>query len=156
MFSKFIYYFTVLYTCHAIFIFEVILISNSDFENDFDFENEIDDEYLKAYYENVMYELGNRCDDDYELNWVQWRKLVAVVALFDEISSDYDTVYPVEIKPSHEVGNVIADFVTLGVNGNDVAKFCKALSFASAISFDIVDDMIHIEVVIPKVFKEKK
>lgn len=135
----------------------MILISNfkNDFEFDFENEFEIEDESLKYLYSSYIEELNSRNDGDYELNWVQWRKLVAVVALLKELSGEYDEVFPVEIKPSYEVGNVIAQFVTLSVRGEDVKRFCKALSFASVIGFDIIDDMIQVEIVIPKVFIKK-
>lgn len=136
----------------------MILISTFDNDFDFDFnfefknENEIEDDSLKYLYNSYIEELNSRDDNDYELNWVQWRKLVAVVALLKELSGEFDEVFPVEIKPSYEVGNVIAKFVTLSVRGEDVKRFCKALSFASVIGFDIIDDMIQVEIVIPKVF----
>lgn len=139
----------------------MILIPNfeNDFNFNFDFENEnefeVENESLKYLYDSYIEELNSRNDGDYELNWVQWRKLVAVVALLKELAGEFDEVFPVEIKPSHEIGNVIAEFATLSVRGDDVKRFCKALSFASVIGFDIVDDMVHVEIVIPKVFIRK-
>lgn len=126
-------------------------------DNELEFEYESDDpevllmrEYLRERWKT--FEKPN--DADYAVNPTQWAKLISAAAVLTSICGDTGTVHPVNIKPSMQNGDIIADFDLIDLRGDDVAKFCKVLSCASTFGITVMNDMVHFEMLVPKVFEK--
>lgn len=104
-------------------------------------------------YENVM---SKRDSKDYEVNPIQWKRLIDLVQFLYE-TAEYDgKVLPVNLVPKEIVGGVTAEFTLFYIHGNEVLKFCEVLKHASAVSVDATTDgQVVISATIPNVFRKK-
>lgn len=95
-----------------------------------------------------------RTNADYVLNQPQMEKLIKVLSFFIEVADDeFDEVLEPEVIPSHQHGGVTANFIVFSIRGDDIAKFCDAISGCSALSIDVVEEeKVCISVTVPNVF----
>lgn len=114
-------------------------------------------EFLKDT--GIMYEklISLLDDDDYEIDDEQMCSLLDILEFFvDMCEVCTGEVDACELVPRIQHGGVTARFYVLSLAGNDITRFCKVLSKASAISFDAeLDGKICVSVTVPYVFKRK-
>lgn len=104
-------------------------------------------------YEEVM---SRRDSDDYEINPIQWQRLVNLVEFFYKAAELSGKVLPVNLIPKEIVGGVTAEFTLFYLHGNEVLEFCDVLKHASAVTVDATTDgRAVISATIPNVFKKK-
>lgn len=111
------------------------------------------EEYVKRLgqlYEKV---LSLRDDDNYVINQPQMDKLVEVLNFFlDAAQKCNGKVEPVKLTPRAEHGGVTATFLVFDIYGEDIQKYCKVMSYTSAITIDAADEGICMSVTVPEVF----
>ena len=111
------------------------------------------EEYVKRLgqlYEKV---LSLRDDDNYVINQPQMDKLVEVLNFFlDAAQKCNGKVEPVKLTPRAEHGGVTATFLVFDIYGEDIQKYCKVMSYTSAITIDAAEDGICMSVTVPEVF----
>lgn len=111
------------------------------------------EEYVKRLgqlYEKV---LSLRDDDNYVINQPQIDKLVEVLNFFlDAAQKCNGKVEPVKLTPRAEHGGVTATFLVFDIYGEDIQKYCKVMSYTSAITIDATEDGICMSVTVPEVF----
>lgn len=116
-----------------------------------------DAEYVKRIgqlYEEV---LSFHSDDDYVVNQPQMDKLVEVLDFFMKAAQKNNgKVEPVILSPKEEHGGITATFIVFNIYGEDIPKYCKVMSYTSAIGIDGTKDGICISVTVPNVFVPKK
>lgn len=101
--------------------------------------------------------LALRKDSDYVINQPQMDRLVELLDYFIKKAKVLDgEVERVDLKPAQVNGDVVAQFPVFDSHGDDVPKFCKVLSYCSAIGIDaMVDGTICIACTVPNVFVPK-
>lgn len=106
---------------------------------------------LGSLYEKVM-EL--RKNEDYVVNQAQMDKFVEVLTFFTKATKKgHGKVESIDLKPKEEHGGLTATFVVFDVYGEEeVQKFSKVISYASAVTIDGTSDGICISLTIPNVF----
>lgn len=111
------------------------------------------EEYVKRLgqlYEKV---LSLRDDDNYVINQPQMDKLIEVLNFFlDAAQKCNGRVEPVKLTPRAEHGGVTATFLVFDIYGEDIQKYCKVMSYTSAITIDATEDGICMSVTVPEVF----
>lgn len=111
------------------------------------------EEYVKRLgqlYEKV---LSLRDDDNYVINQPQMDKLIEVLNFFlDAAQKCNGKVEPVKLTPRAEHGGVTATFLVFDIYGEDIQKYCKVMSYTSAITIDAAEDGICMSVTVPEVF----
>lgn len=111
------------------------------------------EEYVKRLgqlYEKV---LSLRDDDNYVINQPQMDKLIEVLNFFlDAAQKCNGKVEPVKLTPRAEHGGVTATFLVFDIYGEDIQKYCKVMSYTSAITIDATEDGICMSVTVPEVF----
>ena len=108
---------------------------------------------IGALYSKIM---SIRKDSDFVVNQPQMDKLVDVLTFFMDTAKKLDgKVEPVKLVPREEHGGVTATFLVFDIYGDDVARFCDVMRYASAIGIDSMDEGICISVTIPNVFISK-
>lgn len=111
------------------------------------------EEYVKRLgqlYEKV---LSLRDDDNYVINQPQMDKLIEVLNFFlDAAQKCNGKVEPVKLTPRAEHGGVTATFLVFDIYGEDIQKYCKVMSYTSAITIDATDEGICMSVTVPEVF----
>lgn len=111
------------------------------------------EEYVKRLgqlYEKV---LSLRDDDNYVINQPQMDKLIEVLNFFlDAAQKCNGKVEPVRLTPRAEHGGVTATFLVFDIYGEDIQKYCKVMSYTSAITIDATEDGICMSVTVPEVF----
>ena len=116
-----------------------------------------DEEYVRRL--GMMYDkiLSLRKDSDYVVNQPQMDKLVELLDYFLTKSKALDgEVQKVNLKPAEIHGGVTAHFLVFDTHGEDVQKFCKVLSYCSAIGIDALESGdVCIDCTIPNVFVPK-
>ncbi|MBE6872085.1 MAG: hypothetical protein E7491_09085 [Ruminococcaceae bacterium] len=118
-------------------------------------KNMTNEEYVRQL--GMLYEktLSVRKDDSYQINPPQMDKLINILDSF--LSHGDGKIEPVKLIPREEHGGVTATFTVFDVYGENVKKFCDAISEASAITIDATSDgEVCISVTIPEVFTSKK
>lgn len=116
-----------------------------------------DEEYVRRL--GMMYDkiLSLRKDSDYVVNQPQMDKLVELLDYFLTKAKALDgEVQKVNLKPAEIHGGVTAHFLVFDTHGEDVQKFCKVLSYCSAIGIDALESGdVCIDCTIPDVFIPK-
>lgn len=111
------------------------------------------EEYVKRLgqlYEKV---LSLRDDDNYVINQPQMDKLIEVLNFFlDAAQKCNGKVEPVKLTPRAEHGGVTATFLVFDIYGEDIQKYCKVMSYTSAITIDATEYGICMSVTVPEVF----
>lgn len=109
-------------------------------------------DFAKFYDELISTEKS----EDYEVNPVQWRRLMDIIQFFYDKIDVTDKMHPVKLIPQKIVGGATAEFVLFHVCGEEVSKFCEVLQHASAFSLDAnLKGMVIMSVTVPNVFKKK-
>lgn len=115
--------------------------------------NLTNEEYVKRLgqlYEKI---LSLRSDDNYVINQPQMDKLIEVLNFFlDATRKCTGKIDPVKLTPRAEHGGVTATFLVFDIYGEDIQKYCKVMSYTSALTIDGTDDGICISVTVPNVF----
>lgn len=115
-----------------------------------------DVEYIKRITQLYGAVLSLRKDDDYVVNQPQMDKFVEVLDFFmNEARENHGKIEPVNLSPKEEHGGVTATFIVFDIYGEDIQKFCKVMSYTSAITIDGTEDGICISVTVPEVFVQK-
>lgn len=116
------------------------------------------EEFVKLCGQVYMQELEKLDDADYVVNQPQMNKLLDVCAFFIQTAKRCGgRVEPIALSPRELHGGVNAQFEVFDVSGDEVQRFCQALSYTTAISMDVTaDDEVYISVTVPNVFVEKK
>lgn len=116
-----------------------------------------DEEYVRRL--GMMYDkiLSLRKDSDYVVNQPQMDRLVELLDYFLTKAKVLDgEVQKVNLKPAEIHGGVTAHFLVFDTHGEDVQKFCKVLSYCSAIGIDALESGdVCIDCTIPDVFIPK-
>lgn len=116
-----------------------------------------DEEYVARI--GSMYDkiLSLREDSDYVVNQPQMDKLVELLDYFIMKAKALDgVVQPVNLKPAETFGGVTAHFLVFDTHGEDVQKFCKVLSYCSAIGIDSLENGdVCIDCTVPNIFVPK-
>lgn len=113
-------------------------------------------EYVKRIGQLYNAVMSLRNDDDYVVNKPQMDKFVEVLEFFMNVAQKNNgKVDPVELSPKEEHGGITATFRIFDIYGDDIQKFCRAMSYASAIGIYDVKDGVCISVTIPNVFVKK-
>ncbi len=99
-----------------------------------------------------------RKNDDFEVNPPQAEKFLKVWAFFQEAAERLNgEVEDLDIEPKGESGDISANFIVFDLSGEEISKFCEALSFCSAVSIDSYNDgRVCISCVVPEVFVRKQ
>ena len=106
-----------------------------------------------AEYERMMRSLK---DEDYLVDEAQQEKFLRIVGEFIKLAKEFDgRIDELEVVPRLQHGGVTATFPIVDVSGKSVQDFCSALSAASAITMDAMDDGVCISVTVPNVFYRK-
>lgn len=114
------------------------------------------EEYVKRLGQLYDKVLSLRDDDDYVINQPQMDKLIEVLNFFlDTAQKCNGKVEPVKLTPRAEHGGVTATFLVFDIYGEDIKKYCKVMSYTSAITIDGTEDGICISVTVPEVFVPK-
>ena len=116
-----------------------------------------EDELLKMAWKAYEEEMASRDTRDYEVNMVQFQKLIDAYSFFIKVASDCGgEVEPFRIEPTAVHGGLTAYFELLFLHGDEVEKLSQILSGVSAISIDtMVDGRVCISFTIPDVYKKK-
>lgn len=97
--------------------------------------------------------LNLRKDDDYVVNKPQMDKFIEMLEFFINIVyKNKGYVEPIKLLPKAEHGGVTASFIVLDIYGDDIQKYCKIMSYASAITIDGTENGICISATIPEIF----
>ena len=117
-----------------------------------------DEEYIRRIGQLYNHILSLRKDADYVVNQPQMDKLVELLDYFIAKANALDgEVQKVNLKPAEIHGGVTAHFLVFDTHGDDVQKFCKVLSYCSAIGIDALESGdVCIDCTIPNVFIPKK
>ena len=115
-----------------------------------------DIEYVKRITQLYGAVLSLRKDDNYVVNQPQMDKFVEVLDFFmNAARKSNGNVEPVKLTPKEEHGGVTATFIVFDIYGEDIEKYCKVISYTSAITIDGTEDGICISVTVPEVFVPK-
>lgn len=117
-----------------------------------------DEEYVRRIGHLYNHILSLRKDSDYVVNQPQMDKLVELLDYFLAKAKALEGEVPkVDLKPAEIHGGVTAVFLVFDTHGEDVQKFCKVLSYCSAIGIDSLESGdVCIDCTIPNVFIPKK
>lgn len=111
------------------------------------------EEYVKRLGQLYDKVLSLRDDDDYIINQPRMDKLIEVLNFFLDVAEKCNgKVAPAKLIPRAEHGGVTATFIVFDIYGEDVQKFCKAMSHVSAITIDTTEEGVCISVTVPNVF----
>ena len=111
------------------------------------------EEYVKRLGQLYEKDLRLRDDDNYVINQPQMDKLIEVLNFFlDAAQKCNGKVEPVKLTPRAEHGGVTATFLVFDIYGEDIQKYCKVMSYTSAITIDATEDGICMSVTVPEVF----
>lgn len=113
-----------------------------------------DEEYvarLGFLYHNI---LKARPADDYRINQPQLDKFVELLDFFLERAKALGgMIEPVQLCAPVTTGDLNAKFIVFDINGELVQKFCKVISYCSAVSIDATNDrQVYISCTVPKVY----
>ena len=128
----------------------------NEFENEID--NELYDADLIAMLNSKLEEVNRQCNDDYIENPVQKMKLIRVFIFLMKIADvGYDTVFPIEIEPRFQSGEVAAKFTSIQImDEQKIKSFSEILQYVTNFSVIPTDDnKLLIEFVVPNVFVRK-
>lgn len=115
-----------------------------------------DEEYVKRIGQLYSAVMNLRNDDDYVVNQPQMDKFVEVLEFFMDVAQKNNgRVEPVDLTPKEEHGGLTATFRIFDIYGDEIQKFCRAMSHTSAIGIDELEDGFCISVTIPNVFVKK-
>lgn len=106
-----------------------------------------------------LYEMAMsvRKDENYGVDRENLQHLYDIIKFFEsQFISRKDRIKEIQLVPREESGSVAVRFLVFSIFGEDLKRFCEVMQYASALSFESIDDMVHIEVVVPHVFREKK
>lgn len=105
------------------------------------------------FYEEMIEDADSK---DYEINDIQWKRLMDIVEVFYSVAEPEDKVYPVKLIPQRIVGGATAEFILFHVYGESLIHFCEVLKHASAFSLDATTSgRVVMSVTVPNVFKKK-
>ncbi len=112
-----------------------------------------DAEYVKRISQLYSAILNLRDDEDYAINQPQMDKLIEVLEFFMNAAQNSNgKVEPISLVPKEEHGGVTATFIVFDIYGDDIQRYCKVMSYTSAITIDGTEDGICISVTVPEVF----
>lgn len=106
----------------------------------------------------MLYEeaLSLRKNYDYVVNQPQMDKFNELSDFFNYITQKSNGKTELSLSPKEEHGGINATFGIFDIYGEDIPKFCKAMSYASAIGIDECKDGVCISVTVPNVFVPRK
>ena len=124
----------------------------------------LDDFNLEEFDENFIENLKEQAqsfvpenEEDYEIDPKNYTKIIFILTLLLKriCNSDYDFVYPVEMKPSEKNVSVEVDFVGLTLKNKMVSEFKTLFDLSDMVGIDVVNDKLHFEFVVKNVYKKK-
>lgn len=116
------------------------------------------EEFVKKFGTDYLSVLDKATAMRYDINEEQFQKLYDLAEFIKKYVDDNGgRVDLINLDPREIHSGITAYFVVFDLAGDDLARFCKVLSDASAVSFDCTqDEEVCVSITIPNVFVKQK